>query len=189
MQVEVIKEEGYEEALYGLSLSFKDRSVSFQDWWTEERFSKMEKVAKALAHKDGGHNKFLRQIQLWVDIEAPRCWWSEFDTYKVGTVAQSESTMHTLSKREPAVGDFEEGTHPDTILAFKTAWKASQGDITALKMNLPEGFLQRRLVTMNYQTLREIVRQREGHRLKQWQIFIDEMLAQVQYRGYIVTEC
>lgn len=180
MEVTILKEEGYDLALRGMSYSFRDRAVPVDQWWEEQR-PKAVKRAELLAGKGAGHDKFLRQICLWVDIEASRGWWSEFDTYKVGTVANSESTMHKLSKREPRLDDFEEGTDQRVITAFHYVWLDNKDDINTLKMNLPEGYLQRRLVTMNYDTLQNIITQRLGHRLKWWKFFIDAILAKVQH--------
>lgn len=181
MQVKILREAGYEEAVRGMAYSYHDREIPVEEWWSEEQFCKSQKRATLLSGKGGGHDKFLRQIMLWVDIEAARCWFSEFDTYKVGTVAQSESTMHKLSKRPPTENDFEEGTSWRVIEAFKQVWEDSRGDVTTLKMNLPEGFLQRRIVTMNYAILQNIIAQRTGHRLKWWDVFINEIKSQVEH--------
>lgn len=180
MQVTVISEHGYEEALRGMSYSFRDRALPLGEWW-EQQYPKAIKRAGLLAGKGAGHDKFLRQIVLWVDIEACRAWWSEFDTYKVGTVANSESTMHKLAKRSPTMDDFEEGTNRAVIATFLGVWDYAKDDINTLKMNLPEGYLQRRMVTMNYQNLRNIIEQRTGHRLKWWDYFIKQIMAQVRY--------
>lgn len=184
MQVKVIEEHGHDAALRGMAFSYKDRAIDTDEWWETQR-ERALKRAPLLAPMDAGHNKFLRQITLWVEIEACRAWWSEFDTYKVGTVANSESTMHTLAKRGPVPEDFEEGTHWRVIDAFTDVWLTSKGDINILKMNLPEGFLQRRMVTMNYANLRNIIEQREGHRLQWWGVFIEAMRAQVQHPEYL----
>lgn len=90
MKIDVLFEAGYEQALYGLSLSFKDRSISRKTWWTADRFSSMRKLASKLYKMDGGHNKFLESIVVWLDVEASRAWWQEFDTYRIGTTKQSE---------------------------------------------------------------------------------------------------
>lgn len=184
MKVQILSEHGHDLALRGMAYSFKDRAEDPDTWWEAKRERALERAPK-LAPMDRGHNKFLRQIQLWVDIEACRAWWSEFDTYMVGTVRQSESTMHTLSKRPPEPEDFEEGTLPCTISNFVATWYQAKGDINILKMNLPEGFLQRRLVTMNYANVKNIVEQRNGHRLKWWGVFIDAMREQLEHPEYI----
>ncbi len=184
MQVEVLNEAGYIEGLRGMAYSFKDRAEDVDAWW-DGACDRAEKRAPLLAPKDGGHNKFLESIVVWIDIEACRAFWSEFDTYRVGTTKQSESTMHTLAKRAPTEEDFEQGTHPTVIAAFKQIWSFAKGDVTMLKMNLPEGFLQRRLVCTNYKVLRNIIAQRTGHRLKFWQQFIDDVIAQVNHPGLL----
>lgn len=186
MKVQIKSEHGYDEALYGFSLSYKDRLANPEEWWAQQRPKAIKRSVK-LAPMGNGHNKFLRQIYIWVDIEASRVFWSEFDTYKIGTVAQSESTMHKLSAREPTYEDFEDGTDYRSIGAFKSIWAESKGDINALKMNLPEGYLQRRLVTMNYENLQNIINQRTGHRLRWWDVFIQEMLAQIEHPELLVS--
>lgn len=184
MQVTILEEHGYDAALKGMAYSFKDRAADVDTWWDAQR-DRATKRAPRLAPKDGGHNKFLESIQVWIDIEACRAFWSEFDTYRVGTTKQSESTMHTLSRRGPLPEDFEEGTHWKVIDAFTDVWLHAKGDINALKMNLPEGFLQRRVVCTNYKVLRNILAQREGHRLKWWGVFCSEVMKQAEHPEFL----
>lgn len=184
MEITVLQEAGHDIALRGMAYSFKDRAEDPTVWW-EEKKERAYKRAPLLAPKEGGHNKFLESIQVWIDLEASRAFWSEFDTYRVGTTKQSESTMHTLSKRAPTVEDFEEGTHPEIIKAFTYIWENCRGDINSLKMNLPEGFLQRRIICTNYKVLKNIIAQREGHRLKWWNVFSEAVLSQVEHPEYL----
>ena len=86
MKIEILGEAGYDAAIKGLSLS---------KGCTIER---AKEVAVNLAPKDGGHNKILESIYIWIDIVAPRYWWQEADTYRIST-KQSGSTMHTIQKR------------------------------------------------------------------------------------------
>ena len=183
MQVTVLAETGHEIALQGMAYSYKDRELTPAQWWTEDRYSKAQSRAALLASKHASHAKFLRQIVLWLDIEAPRCWWSEMDTYEF-TVAQSESTMHTLSKRPPCLDDFEPETAEATVTNFIMQWYLSH-DITKLKANLPEGFKQRRIVTLNYAVLRQIYAMRQNHRLKYWQTFCEDLYKQLQHPEYL----
>lgn len=221
MQVKVLKEAGYEEALLGLSLSFYDHKIPLVDWnvldvkyvvnplehhrsiikndgyfWVDEKYQRAAHRAKALAFKGGGHNKFLESITVWLYIQAPRCWWSEYDTYRVGMTKNSSSTMHTLDKREtePLV-DYEHGTSFKAIEEFNNCLRLYKDpmsplykDITRLKLNLPEGFLQERQITTNYMTLQNILNQREGHRLRFWNIHRDELLAQLSYPELLIPE-
>ena len=181
MQVKVLNEAGYEEGLRGMAYSFKDRAEDVDEWWWVGAYDRAEKRAPLLAPKDGGHNKFLESIVVWIDIEACRAFWSEFDTYRVGTTKQSESTMHTLSKRAPTYSDFEPNTPTGIIDTFITLWPYIKHDVTTLKLALPEGFLQRRLVCTNYKVLRNVIAQRTGHRLIFWQQFIDDVMKQVAH--------
>lgn len=184
MKTTILEEAGHDLALRGMAYSFKDRAIEPDEWWVEQR-PRAEKRSQLLANKDGGHNKFLESIYLWIDIEAPRSFWQEFDTYRVGTTKQSESTMHTLAKRGPLPEDFEDGIHPIMFDAFCRVYEKVKGDITALKENLPEGFLQRRVVCTNYKVLRNIIWQREGHRYKRWDQFVSAIREQVTHPEYL----
>lgn len=192
MKVIIRNEAGYEEALYGLSLSFKDREIPYKKWWVNDRKYKMKKISEAQHKRDGGHNKFLESIMVWVEVEAPRGWWQEFDTYRVGVTKQSDSTMHTIQRRPLHRGDFTEGTDDSIIERFNEILEEATdgfedgsmltGDaLQVVKWNIPEGFLQNRMVCLNYKTLRNIFLQRKTHRLKQWQIFIDEVRTQCEH--------
>jgi hypothetical protein len=188
MKVTVLEECGYESALKGLALSYYDHITPFDVWWTEERRKKSEKRLELLAHKGGGHNKALASIFVWALIEAPRCFYSEYDTYKVATTANSSSTMHTLSKRMVSEIDFELHTDKQQIDSFnkcladfKDESSPYYKNVTRLKLNLPEGYLQERQVCINYMTLQNIFRQRRGHRLKYWDIFCDSIKEQIKY--------
>lgn len=183
MQVKILSEHGYEEALRGMAYSYYDNTGDPDEWWTNERYSKAIKRAHLLVGKGAGHDKFLRQIMLWVDINAPRFWWSEFDTYKVGTVAQSTSTMHTL-KKGVTEEHFEYQMDEGLLWSFNHGIEAclkGAGGIAAAKSILPEGFLQRRIVTLNYAVLRAIIEQRHDHRLPQWQTFINFINSQCEH--------
>lgn len=185
MQVTVLKEEGHTLALQGMTYSFMDNAENPEIWFDNDRFIRSAKRAAVLAHKQGGHNKFLESIQVWIDINAPRAWWSEFDTYRAGVTKQSTSTMHLLAKRAPDYSDFEEGTSDLVIDAFIKTWYDHKDDIHTLKMNLPEGFLQRRIVCTNYKALQNIIAQRHDHRLKLWAGFCFAVLDQVEHPEYL----
>jgi hypothetical protein len=186
MQVKVLREAGYEQALYGLSLSFKDRAIPPEEWWTQERRQKAQKRIFCLADKDGGHNKVMESIVVWIDIEAPRFWWQEADTYRIGISKQSEGTMHTLAKRPIEASDFETPPSSDLLAVLNTYLYMYRNyptteNLVLLKAALPEGYLQRRVVCTNYKTLRNIILQRWDHQLPQWQSFVREVLAQVEH--------
>lgn len=176
MEVRLMKMEGVEEALFGIGLSYgltseyeKPEDLPF------DKSEKLKEIASVLCRKGAGEDKFLRQIMFWWDVRAPRYWWAEADTFKVGTVAQSESTMHTITRRPlNALVDFEEPVDGDVLnrLNDHIRWyNETKGDIEefmAIKNMLPEGFLQRRIWTLNLANMKNIHRQRRTHRLPQW---------------------
>lgn len=171
MKVKILEEAGFDAAMLGLSLSYN------------ADLERMPARAAALAPFEGGHNKFLESIIVWLDINAPRYWWQQFDTYRIGVTKQSGSTMHTLLARELTEADFSEDTNPYIIDMVNTMIRS--GDLNAVKASLPEGFLQRRIVCTNYKALRHIITQREGHKLPEWATFCREIRDQVQHYDYL----
>ena len=159
------------------------------------------KLAQGLVLAGAEHAKFLRQIFVSVDITAPLYWWKEFDTYKVGTVANSTSTMHKLSA-EPIIMDMFEFNNLDIVVDTYTSPHGGEsirifndyaedivdmcenlrlkfketGDAAywkALIQILPNAYLQTRTVTMSYANLRNIYFQRQHHKLTEWHEFCD----------------
>lgn len=134
-----------------------------------------------LCHAGSDHRKFIRQIFVSVDISAPLYWWKEFDTYKVGTVANSTSTMHKIQAKEFCRDDFSHDHMSDVALAcldqtiacleerrlrfLETKDKAYWYDMIQL---LPSSFNQLRTVTMNYENLVNIYYARRSHKLDEW---------------------
>lgn len=134
-----------------------------------------------LCHAGSDHRKFIRQIFVSVDISAPLYWWKEFDTYKVGTVANSTSTMHKIQAKEFCRDDFSHDHMSDVALAcldqtiacleerrlrfLETKDKAYWYDMIQL---LPSSFNQLRTVTMNYENLVNIYYARRFHKLDEW---------------------
>jgi hypothetical protein len=171
MQVLILEEHGYRSALLGLSLSYRQDP------------SRMTTVAKRLRFKSDGHNKFLESIVLWLDINAPRYFWQQFDTYRIGVTKQSESTMHTITHRPLTQTDFEHPI-PEEHLQHLNRCIAQQAWEEA-KRDLPESFLQRRIVCTNYITLQRMVRQRTTHRLPEWRRFIAEVVAQAEHPEFL----
>jgi len=180
MRVVKADEAGYDAALRGLAHNKKKPAAA------------MIKVAQKLADLDGGHNKFLESIVVWLDVRAPRYWWQEADTFRLST-KQSESTMHTLVDELLAVdihndrsvdAFIQDNFEPDACSrqTLRTIFGAAQKkDFIGIKKRLPEGFLQTRMWCMNYKTLRNIILQRRTHRLPQWKDFIGQTLALVDH--------
>lgn len=152
-------------------------------------------LAKRLVNAGSDHRKFMRQIFVSMDINAPLYWWKEYDTYKVGTTANSCSTMHTIHKKEFTLDDFshehlanlntEIGVLWDTkdymeqwiVLLnvcrenyIKTKDKAWWYQMIQL---LPTSYNQKRTVSLNYENLRNIYHARRKHKLDEWHTLCD----------------
>ena len=107
-------------------------------------------LLSTLVKRGDEHAKVLRGVMVWCEINAPRYWWVEMDTYRVGAERlSSESTMHIEGKGMP------------------------EEELVKMKEELPEGHMQKRVWMFSYQTLRRIYFQRKDHRLPQWRIFCD----------------
>lgn len=138
-------------------------------------------LALRLCAAGSDHRKFIRQILVSMDITAPMYWWKEFDTYKVGTVANSTSTMHRLHTKPLEVSDFStDHLTPASLAEFEryVAYletvrqryvagkdKADWYDLIQL---LPSSYDQMRTVTMNYEVLANIYYARRDHKLEEW---------------------
>lgn len=150
------------------------------------------------------HRKYLRQIFVSMDITAPLYWWKEMDQYKVGTVTDSCSTMHKIAAKQFALEDFSvEHLYSDELEFFKEIVDRLNSaremyldnDIPSRKkcdwwqmiQLLPSSYNQRRTVTMNYENVVSIIRQRTGHKLDEWNAFV-EVLKDLPYVKEIMDE-
>lgn len=161
------------------------------------------KLAQQLIRAGSEHRKFMRQIFISVDITAPLYWWKEFDTYKVGTVANSTSTMHKLATTPitPECFEIDDMENLDVVFDFydyesnnllpmesttSNTMSYFIGYLEGLRQKyletkdkkfwkelirwLPESWLQTRTVTMSYENLLGMVRQRRNHKLSEWAV-------------------
>jgi len=171
----------FEGALRGMR-NPKDSWEDSDSYYLENNYiigEKDMKLAKTLIKAGKEHRKFLRQIMISVDITAPRYWWSEFDTYKIGITANSCSTMHKLNAYPITIDMFEidevflDDSVQNTINQLEKLRNLYNETkdikyLRAMKQRLPESFLQKRTVTLNYENIFEIIRQRGKHRLSEW---------------------
>ena len=155
-------------------------------------------LATKLAVAGSDHRKFLRQIIVSMDITAPLYWWKEFDTYKVGTVANSTSTMHKIQAKEFSREDFSCDRLTDDALAVLDS-VISYLESERVKFNetkerahwhnmiqlLPSSFNQMRTVSMNYEVLINIYYARRHHKLDEWHILCDE-IAKLPYADKLI---
>lgn len=144
-----------------------------------------KELSKRLQKAGTEHCKHLRMVIVWADIKAPRYWWNEFDTYRMGVEKVSCSTMHTLMRRKLTIDDFEHDSA--SVADMYEILKSLNGAIElyseqkdkqmgkfiwrGIIQTLPQSFLQKRTVMMSYAALRSIYRQREGHKLEEWKTF------------------
>lgn len=144
-------------------------------------------LAVRLARAGSDHRKYLRQIFVSLDITAPLYWWKEFDTYKVGTVANSTSTMHKIQAKEFVRDDFShDRMDEDTLCVLDTVIQCLEKERLAFINNtgnrqhwhnmiqlLPSSYNQMRTVTLNYENLIGIYYARKNHKLAEWHTFCD----------------
>ena len=167
------------------------------------------KLMKALAKAGSDHSKFLRMVNVTADITAPLYWWKEFDTYKVGTVANSCSTMHKIAAKPFSISDFSchrlhaeylDGMR-ETIRLLNRARDMYLSSLTKEKplvepktywwqmiQLLPSSYNQRRTVQLNYEVLRKMYFARKDHKLDEWRTLCDWMLALPYFREICCDE-
>lgn len=147
------------------------------------------KLMKGLRNAGTDHRKFMRMITVYVDITAPLYWWKEFDTYKVGTVANSCSTMHKIADKEFTMADFSCEHLADIFTLHNVSNPLNVMEHTIFCLNfyrdlylkekdkkywwkmiqlLPSSYNQKRTVMMNYEVLANIYKSRKNHKLDEW---------------------
>ena len=149
-----------------------------------------KKLAETLAKNGPVHGKFQRMIVVQAEITAPRYWWTEYDTYKVGTVANSCSTMFKLTSRPLTIDDFSHDGRGEIGMDYLKGaitnlnermeqWKTEQDSETKDKIwrsiidDLPQGYMQKRTCMLNYQVLSNMYENRKHHKLKEWHDMCD----------------
>ena len=156
------------------------------------------KLAQKLILAGSEHRKFMRQIIVSVDITAPMFWWSEFDTYKVGTVANSTSKMHKLASTPITIDCFETDDYiknDNYFLNFVNHLEETRKlylntkDINIWKMliqELPESWLQTRTITMSYENVLSMYRQRHEHKLVEWSVSFMDWIDSLPYAKELI---
>lgn len=174
---------------------FEDCTVSItgvcprHENWQEDIFclgEKDHKLMTQLAKGGAVHAKYRRMIPVFLTIDAPLYWWKEFDTYKVGTVANSCSTMHKIHAKKFTLDDFSherlEKFECGVLMYLIDALNWARDKFLATKEKkwwwhmiqlLPTSYNQKRTVMLNYEVLANIYHSRNNHKLDEWHIFCD----------------
>ena len=166
----------------------------------DQRFAENDlSLAKRLVKAGNDHRKFIRQIFVSVDITAPLYWWKEYDTYKVGTVANSTSTMHKIASKPFSLEDFScDQMRPQTL-------KQMEGVVAYLEslrqeyleqkdkevwydmiQFLPSSYNQMRTCSFNYENLVNMYHARKNHKLSEWHVFCD-WVKTLPYAAELIT--
>ena len=201
LQVEELSVYGLEEAIRGMRnpLNSWDKSDSETVTRTEADCDGHEvsfyvyrigdadfSLMKRLCDAGEEHRKWMRMVVVYLDIVAPLYWWKEFDTYKVGTVTNSCSTMHTIHRKQFELSDFSHEHLVDESLALLKdivrdlnecrKWYLDTKDKDywwQMIQLLPTSYNQRRTVMINLEICYKLCKQREGHKLDEWKTLTD----------------
>lgn len=215
IKIEILNIVGFEEAIHGMRnpMNSWNKSDSASEI-TGFCIGKNDlNLMKSLFKAGSEHRKYDRMIQVYMDITAPLYWWKEFDTYKIGTVTNSCSTMHKIHAKEFTLFDFShEHLTVDSmsILAYiidklnerRNCYlnydELSKKDYFATGITkkdiwwdmiqlLPSSYNQKRTVMMNYEVCARIIEQRQNHKLDEWLQFVD-VLKKLPYMKDIIGE-
>lgn len=218
IKFEIIEVSGWEAAIRGMRNSWDSHEKSDSKYLRYDQESRCVltryeigdadlTLMKQLAGAGPSHAKYRRYINVTVDITAPLYWWKEFDTYKVGTVANSESTMHTVMEDEFYIEDFSnEYLDEEALMQLSTfvrklnCWRNEylMTAHPAIKKRiwykiiqiLPSSFNQKRTVQLNYEVLAHIWKDRKNHKLDEWREgFCQNFIKALPYsEGIVWTE-
>lgn len=199
---------GFRKAIHGIRNSFDSWDKSDSRYKGDAYIIGKEdmKLATSLIKAGASHRKFTRMIHVQFDMLAPLFFWKQFDTYKIGTTANSTSTMHTLMKKHLTIDDFSVDAGCQSI---EKAMKSIEAVIASMNelidrhhatsdederdaieraefQLLPESFNQLRTIDLNYETLLTIYFQRRYHKLDCWQEFC-EWIESLPYMSEFIT--
>ena len=159
------------------------------------------KLMKTLYKAGSDHAKFLRMINVTVDITAPLYWWKEFDTYKVGTVANSCSTMHKIQAKEFELDDFshehlistdESTVVLESVICALNFWRKKflksndKNDWWQMIQLLPSSYNQKRTIQFNYEVIRRMYHARKEHKLDEWRVTFCDWVRALPYAQELI---
>lgn len=202
LKIENFEVLGWEHAIRGMRNpmnSWEKSDTKYFDEYFEYRYEDCPDIGPndhdlmmRLRNAGTDHRKFMRMITVYLDITAPLYWWKEFDTYKVGTVANSCSTMHKIAAKEFTLEDFScehltvesitFGLEPvidilnknrELYIQWENAGEEKKNLWWQMIQLLPSSYNQKRTVMLNYEVLANIYKSRRNHKLDEWHTFCD----------------
>lgn len=214
MKIEKIESYGWEAALRGMRNpmnSWEKSDTTYNEKGIPTIGPNDLKLATNLIKAGPEHGKWARMVFVSMDITAPLQVWKELDTYKVGTTANSQSTMHKLASVPITIDCFETDDMTDNLEIYTTPLTTAAdvfnhliGDCERLRQLylqtndvrywkelvrlLPESWLQTRTWTANYAVLRTIYHQRKNHKLSEWHTFLDEIINNLPYSKEFIVD-
>ena len=210
--IENLDVHGVARAIYSARNAMNSWDKSDSDFETDIMGENDLKLAKQLVKAGTDHSKFMRMIMVTLDIIAPMYWWKEASTYKVGTVRNSCSTMHTIHQKEFTLDDFShehldrykdiipdhvDGNPYDILNSIIECLNYAREYYLETKDKkywwqmiqlLPSSYNQRSTVQLNYAVLRNIYHARKGHKLDEWKIFCKWIEEELPYSELITME-
>lgn len=203
IKIDYTEVNGWQTAIRGMRNPMNSWQQSDSEWeckyddvWFYSIGEKDLDLMKRLVKAGTDHSKFMRMLTVNCDITAPRYWWTEFDTYKVGTVRNSCSTMHKIHAKEFTLDDFSNehcggflGGIIDTLNGWREQYcKTKDKEYWyAMIQLLPQSYNQRATVQLNYAVLRNMHHGRKNHKLDEWHTF-DEWIEALPYSQLITME-
>lgn len=208
LEVKITDIAGFEQAIKGMRNPLNSWGKMDSYFMGDDGVSIGEKdldLMRRLYQAGPEHRKYMRMIEVWMDITAPLYWWKEFDTYKIGTIANSCSTMHKIADKEFGFDDFSCEHMNDVyecpvvelgeqrvvmnsrdalsidiqVLNFYRALYNQTKDKNywwQLIQHLPSSYNQKRTVMVNYEVCDRIIWQRENHKLDEWHVLCEALL-------------
>jgi hypothetical protein len=217
MHIEDIKVFGWENAIRGMRFPM-DSEEQVDTYFESGKIvlgDRDKNLCLKLIKAGKDHRKFLRMIHVQFSVKMPLTWWSHYDTYKVGTVANSRSKMHKFGTKELTLLDFQRQSIPNDNMLFIQLTENTKIVITIInkyieKYNetkkdfpekskiywkaaidlLPNSYLQERMLDLNYEVLINICKARKGHKLNQeWSFFVNTVTEELPYLKLFLNHC
>ena len=203
MEIKNIRVSNLDGAIRGMRNPLGSHDLSDSSWEYQEsvifRSFKIGdndlKLARSLIKAGSDHRKFMRQIFVSFDLSMPEYWWKQYNTYKVATVENSTSQMHTLGKRLLEKEDFcldEDYPEFETLLSsinsIISEWQISKSKKAwrRLIQIMPQSFVYLKTCTITYETLLNMSVSRKNHKLKEWDWFLDNLIPQCPFFSKLV---